>query len=145
MAFGAQLATSYSKPYWDGLSQAKIRLQRCADCGRCQNFPQARCRHCLSERLEWIDAAGTGTLITFSTVYRAPSPEFAVDVPYIVGMVQLPEAVQLMALIAVADEKELELDMPLVATPRRFHGEGYVLAFTPAKSVRGGQPLGTGN
>lgn len=135
MAYGAALATGYSRPYWEGLAQGKIRLQRCGSCGRCQDFPQERCRHCLSEDLSWIDAAGTGTLITFSTVYRAPSPEFAVDVPYTVAMVRLPEGVQLMALIDVADESELELDMPLVARPRHFHGEGSVLAFVPASAA----------
>lgn len=135
MSYGAALATGYSKPYWDGLSQGRIRLQRCSACGRCQDFPQGRCRHCLSQDLAWIDAAGTGKLLTFSTVHRAPSPEFAADVPYIVGMVTLPEGVQLMARILANSEDELTLDMPMRAKPLRWHGEGYVLGFEPERSA----------
>ena len=47
-------------------------------------------------------------------------------------MVRLPEGVQLMALISVDDERLLEIDMPLIAKPRPFHGEGFVLGFVPA-------------
>ena len=130
MAYGAELATGFSRPYWDGLAEGVIRLQRCMDCGRCQDFPQGRCRHCLSTRLDWIEAAGTATLHTFSTVFRAPSPEFAKDAPYVVGMVRLPEAVQLMARI-LAHESELRLDMPLRAKPVKWPGEHWILGFVP--------------
>jgi hypothetical protein len=132
MAYGAEIATEYSKPYWDGLKQGRIRLQRCLACGRCQDFPQARCRHCLHDQLDWIDASGNGTLHTYSTVYRAPSPEFAADVPYVVGLVKLPEGIQLMARILVDDEQTLSLDMPLTAQPVCWPGTDHVLAFVPA-------------
>jgi len=131
MAYGAKLATGYSKPYWDGLSKGVIRLQRCSDCGRCQDFPQGRCRHCLSTNLGWIDAAGTGALHSYSTVHRAPSPEFARHAPYVVGMVRLPEGVQLMARILVADESQLRLDMPVHAKPLKFPDDDWVLGFEP--------------
>ena len=135
MSYGSALATGYSKPYWDGLAQGLVRVQRCNACGHCQDFPQGRCRHCLSQDLSWKDAAGTGTLLTFSTVHRAPSPEFAKDVPYIVGMVTLPEGIQLMARILVDDESELDLDMPMCAKPIQWPGEGYVLGFEPKRKA----------
>jgi uncharacterized protein len=136
VAYGASIATGYSRPYWDGLAEGRIRLQRCIACGQCQNFPQARCRQCLSDRLDWIDANGTGTLHSYSTVHRAPSAEFAADAPYVVGLVRLPEGVQLMARILVDDESQLALDMAVRAKPLRWHGEGYVLGFVPDAATR---------
>ncbi|MSQ57122.1 MAG: hypothetical protein EXR35_06315 [Limnohabitans sp.] len=135
MSYGSALATSYSKPYWDGLVQGLIRIQRCIACGNCQDFPQGRCRHCLSENLAWIDASGSGTLLTFSSVHRAPSPEFSKYIPYIVGMVSLPEGIQLMSRILVEDESELVLDMPMSAKPIQWPDTAYVLGFEPKRKT----------
>ena len=86
-----------TQPYWQGASAAKLRLPRCRDCGRAHFYPRAICPHCRSANLEWIDAAGTGTVFSYTVVHRAPSPAFAVLVPYAVAIVALDEGPHLMS------------------------------------------------
>lgn len=132
MSVGSQLASGYSKLFWDGLAEGRLRLLRCSACGHHQDFPQARCRHCLSADMTWVDAQGKGVLHTFSTVHRPPSPEFAAQSPYTVGLVRLPEGVQLMGRILVDNEERLTLDMPVRAKPIPGPLGGYILGFEPA-------------
>lgn len=101
---------SEADDFWDGAQRGVLVIQACRNCGRCQHFPRARCHFCSSTDLESRPSSGRGTLITYSTVYRAPSPEFAELIPYTLGMVHLDEEdVQLMARI-LEDEADLALD-----------------------------------
>ena len=102
-----------SDDFWAGCSRGELVIQACADCGRYQHFPRARCHFCMSDRLDSRVSTGNGTLLTYSTVYRAPSPEFAPLVPYTLGVVRLDlEQVQMMARI-LGEEEEFTLDMPV--------------------------------
>ena len=40
--------TADTQPYWDGLNGHKLRLQRCADCGRYRFIPLELCPSCHS-------------------------------------------------------------------------------------------------
>ena len=133
--YGAAVAAEVSQPFWDGLAEGRLRLQRCSACGLHQTFPQLHCRRCLSRDLAWVDAAGTGTLISYSTVHRAPSPEFADKIPYVLGIVRLDEGVQMVALLGVDHEDELELDLPVRATVDEQHGTQPLVAFVPAETA----------
>ncbi len=37
------------RPFWEGLTQEKILLQRCRSCGKWQWGQEWLCHHCLSE------------------------------------------------------------------------------------------------
>lgn len=132
VSFGSSVATEVSREFWAGLAEGRLRLQRCITCGMHQTFPQRHCRGCLSQELEWVEASGNGTLHSFSTVHRPPSPEFADKVPYVLGMVRLDDGVQLLGLIDVADESELALDVAVRAKVDTEHGGQPLLAFVPA-------------
>ncbi len=104
---------SDSDDFWAGVQRGELVIQACRTCGRYQHFPRARCHHCLGDDLESRPSTGHGTLVTFSTVLRPPSPEFVDLVPYTLGIVRLDvEEVQLMARI-LGDEPDLDLDMPV--------------------------------
>ena len=83
-----------TQPFWDGISEGRLRLQRCGRCGRHVFYPRAVCPHCSSADLEWVDASGRGSLYSFSVVHRAP-PGF--EAPYAVALVDLAEGVRMMA------------------------------------------------
>jgi len=102
-----------SEMFWQGAESGVLVIQRCRSCGRSQHFPRARCHFCLGEDREGRTSSGHGTLLTFSTVHRPPSPEFADLVPYTLGIVRLDEEnVQVMARILEAED-DLELDLPV--------------------------------
>src|SRR6476660_6129845 len=80
-----------SEPYWEGLAAGRITYQRCAACAEAVWPPHSFCPHCGSKSMQWQEARGHGTLYSFSTVMRGPSPVWAGIVPYTVGFVQMDE------------------------------------------------------
>jgi uncharacterized protein len=79
--------------FWEGVASGELRIKRCANCGRHLHPRRIFCPQCSAHALEWLTASGEGTVYTFSTVYRSPSPEF--EAPYTNGIVQLAEGVHL--------------------------------------------------
>jgi len=79
-----------TQPFWDGIAEGRLRLQRCRACGRHIFYPRSVCPHCMAAELEWTDATGRGAVHAFTVVHRAP-PGFTEDAPYVVAMVELEE------------------------------------------------------
>ncbi len=71
------LPTPVTQPYWDGLRERRIRLQRCDDCRAWVFYPRSRCPRCLSDALSWHDASGAATLYTFTIARQPTSAHFA--------------------------------------------------------------------
>ena len=60
-----------------------------------------------------MQAAGTGTLHTFSIVHRTPNPEFADRTPYVFAIVELDEGPRMSTMIVDVDFDALVCDMPV--------------------------------
>ncbi len=86
-----------TKMYWDGCAQGELRYQRCASCGHVQLFARSLCEQCQSTQLEWNTSARKGTVLTFTTVYRAPLPVFKEMLPYVIAIVDMDEGFRVMA------------------------------------------------
>jgi uncharacterized OB-fold protein len=96
--------TPTSAPFWDGLKDGVVRLQRCDDCRGWVFYPRSRCSHCLSDALQWHEVSGAGTLYTFTIARQPTSPHFASEVPQRLAVVELDEGVRLTTtLVNVAD------------------------------------------
>lgn len=85
---------------WEAWSDGRLCLQGCSDCGTLQHPPGQVCATCLSTALALVDIEGAGTLVTWSTVHRAPAPAFAVDVPYSVAIVAVGQGALVQARIS---------------------------------------------
>ncbi len=83
--------TPDTQPYWDGLNAHRLRLQRCADCGKVRHYPRPVCDACYSMRVEWIDASGRGRVHSWTTTHHAFHPGFKPDLPYTLVTVDLDE------------------------------------------------------
>lgn len=95
--------TAESAPYWEAAAQQRLVIQRCAQCGHHQFYPRGFCTDCLSERLEWVESAGSGTVYTF-TICRIPAhPSMADPVPYAVAMIDLDEGVRMLTNLVDCD------------------------------------------
>jgi len=85
-----------TQPYWDGCAQGELRYQCCAQCGSVQHIPRALCEQCQSASPEWKVSARTGTVLTLTTVYRAPLPAFKDMVPYVIAILDMDEGFRVM-------------------------------------------------
>jgi uncharacterized OB-fold protein len=61
------------------------------------------CPYCHSRELSWEQLAGTGTVYSVTVSRRAPSPEFADLVPYVVALIDLDEGCRMMSNIVGFD------------------------------------------
>ena len=105
--------SAVTQPFWDGLREKKVRIQRCARCDAHFFYPRAMCPTCWSPDVTWETVSGSGTLHTF-TVGRVPTaPHFADEVPQKIGVVELDEGPRMTALIVGTTPEELEVGMRL--------------------------------
>ena len=110
-----------TKTFWDGAAAGKLLFKRCRTCGEPHYYPRALCPFCLSDATEWQEAAGTGTLYSYSVMRRA-------EVPYVIAYVTLDEGVTMMTNLVDCDVDALRI------------GQRVKVKFTPTD---GGPPVPT--
>jgi hypothetical protein len=101
-----------SRHYWQSAAEGRLVVQRCTSCAEYQFYPRALCASCAGQT-EWVEAAGRGTLHTFTVIRQNRSPAFAALSPYAVGIVELEEGVRMMSNIVDCDVEQLEVGMAL--------------------------------
>ena len=110
-----------TQPFWDGIAEGRLRLQRCRACGRHIFYPRSVCPHCMAAELEWTDATGRGAVHAFTVVHRAP-PGFTEDAPYVVAMVELEEGPRMLTRlldVAPGDAKiGMKVEVAIEGEPR---------------------------
>ena len=124
--------TPETAPYWEGLKQHELRIQRCKDCNQAYFYPRPFCPKCFSWNIEWFTASGKASLHTYEIVHRA-APAFAADTPYVLAVVQLDEGPRMMTnLVEVEPEpSKLPLDMPLEIVYEQVSDEITLPKFRP--------------
>jgi uncharacterized protein len=65
-----------TKPFWDAAAQGRLLIKRCTTCNEPHWYPRAICPFCGSERTEWMEASGHGTIYSYSVFRRLPSADF---------------------------------------------------------------------
>ena len=85
-----------------------LRLQRCAACGTVRHYPRPVCPACHSMDCDWVEAAGTGKVHSWTVSHHAFHPSFKRDLPQTFVTVDLPEGVRLLAPLR-GDDTELAL------------------------------------
>ncbi|HYK83891.1 MAG TPA: Zn-ribbon domain-containing OB-fold protein [Ktedonobacteraceae bacterium] len=118
---------SDSRPYWEGLAQGELRIQRCDACARAVFYPRALCPHCFSERLLWIVASGKGTIYSYTVAHQAFGP-FATETPFVVAIVELEEGVRMMTRIVDASRERITVGATVQVTFASV-GEDFTLPY----------------
>jgi uncharacterized OB-fold protein len=106
--------TPETQPYWDGLNQRRLRLQRCADCGKVRHYPRPVCDACWSMSVEWIDASGHGSVHSWTVTHYAFHPGFKGELPYVLLTVDLREGVRMNAQARGIGTASLRVGLPVV-------------------------------
>ncbi|UVH60558.1 Zn-ribbon domain-containing OB-fold protein [Variovorax paradoxus] len=97
------VANADSRPYWEAARERRLVIRKCNACGELHFMPRHLCPVCWSDRLEWVDAKGTGSVHSFTVIRRASDPAFAPLVPYAVALIDLDEGPRMMANILGAN------------------------------------------
>jgi uncharacterized OB-fold protein len=123
---------SESTPFWDGMREGKLMLQRCGNDGDYLFPPVTFCPGSL-ERPIWAEASGKGRIFSWITV-RHPVPRdlYADEVPYIVALVTLAEGCRMTANIVDCTPEEIHADMAVEIVFNRVTAEITLPAFRPA-------------
>ncbi|MGH3662784.1 MAG: Zn-ribbon domain-containing OB-fold protein [Micromonosporaceae bacterium] len=83
--------TDETRPFWEGLRQGKLRLQRCDSCGHIRYPISFVCPQCLHTGHEWRDMSGRGSVFSYVVFHQIYHKAYAEDVPYNVALIQLDE------------------------------------------------------
>ncbi len=121
-------------PLLDAYAEDRLRLPICEDCGTAHLYPRARCPHCGGTRLAWREASGAAELASYSVVHRAPSPDFAAEVPYVVALVRLAEGPQMMARLVDVPPDAMRIGMRLALRFAAMPGGERRPVFAPAET-----------
>ena len=79
-------------PYWQGTRQNELRIQRCRACHTWLWGPEWICHQCLSFDIEWQRVEGRGLIYSWERAWHPVHPALKGHPPYIVALVELPEA-----------------------------------------------------
>ena len=112
--------------YYDAASQGRLLVKQCADCQKYHHYPRALCPFCFSDKTEWKEAKGTGTIYTYSVTRRG------VEVPYCIAYVTLDEGVTMMTNILDCDLDAVRIGQRVKVMFKPAEDGTAVPMFTPA-------------
>jgi uncharacterized OB-fold protein len=127
--------TEVSRPFWDACAKGSLSYQRCERCGIAIFPPQEFCPHDLSTDLRWREASGTGTVYSYTTVWRPQTPAF--DVPYVVAVVELDEGPCMVTNIIDCPHDKVTIGMPVEVAFREEEDGFWLPFFRPAGKEAG--------
>ena len=79
-------------PFWEGLRAERLLLQRCNDCAQWQWGPEWCCHHCRSFDVRFEETPAEGVIYSHERVWHPVHPALVEQGPYIVVLVELPQA-----------------------------------------------------
>jgi len=124
--------TPETAPYWEACHDHRLLIQKCADCGKYQFYPRSICSHCTSTNIIWVEAAGCGTVISYTIMHRAISEGYAKTGPRVLALIRLEEDVQMMSNIVECDPEQVKIGMAVEVTFEDWSDEISMPMYRPA-------------
>lgn len=113
-----------SLPYWTAADEGRLLIKKCNACGEVHHYPRDICPHCLSADTEWLQAAGTGTVYSFSTMGQG-------EAAYTLAFVTLTEGVTLMSNLVDCNPAEVTIGQAVRVVFKPSEGGYQVPMFVP--------------
>jgi uncharacterized protein len=103
------MPTPETQPFWDGLGEGRLLVQRCAACGKHVFYPRRFCPNpgCHSEDREWVELTPRGTVYSYSVNHI--SGLAGLEAPYAVCLVDFGEDVRILGRVVESDLDELRV------------------------------------
>ena len=102
-----------TRPFWDGLNERKVQIQRCDGCDSWVFYPRTRCPSCLSDLLIWREVSGQGVLYTYTLARQPTAPHFADETPQQLAVVELDEGVRMTSTLVNVEPSDIVIGMRL--------------------------------
>lgn len=91
-----------TKAFWDATAEGRLLLPKCTSCGTVIWYPRGICPDCHSTEVEWFEAAGTGSVYTWTVTHRGEGP-YREAAPYCIAYVELDEGPRILTNIVDVD------------------------------------------
>ena len=124
--------TLESAPYWDGLRQGKLLLQRCSSCGKFRHYPRLVCDTCHSMKVDWVESTGQGEIYSWTIAHQAFHESFKADIPYVLAIAILREGVRVQARLNGVAHADIRVGLPVVAKFEKITDDLTLLALVPS-------------
>jgi uncharacterized OB-fold protein len=124
--------TAVSEPFWSGLRERWVRIQRSRKTGEYVFYPREVSPYGAEDVLEWADVSGRGTVYSYTVARRATAPQWEGDVPYVIAIVELEEGPHLTANIIECEPEDVAIGMAVKAMFVDVTDEVTLLQFRPA-------------
>lgn len=124
--------TPDTQAWFDHIDDGVLTVPRCVDCQSFFLYPRSSCPRCGRRSIELVEAAGTGTLLSFVINNRGPE---GFEAPYAIGVVELAEGPRLTTGLRTEQPAGLEVGTPVRAVFERREGRR-VLYFEPEGVVK---------
>ena len=99
------------KEYWEAARRHELVVQRCDACQNFQFGPEWICHNCHSFDLGWHRVSGRGRIYSWERVWHPVHPALKDACPYMVVLVELPDAgnVRMVGNLLGDPEQEVEI------------------------------------
>ncbi|MGO8908769.1 MAG: Zn-ribbon domain-containing OB-fold protein [Bradyrhizobium sp.] len=81
-----------SAPYWAGLRQNRLLVQRCCHCSTWQFGPEWICHRCHAFDPEWTEVEPHGRIFSWERVWHPSHAALRQHGPYVAVLVEIPHA-----------------------------------------------------
>ena len=102
--------------YFEAAAQGKLLLKKCSDCNEVHHFPRPICPYCFSDRTQWVEAKGGGTIYSYSVTRRAG------PIPYCIAYVTLDEGISVLTNIVDCDLDTVRIGQKVKLTFKKTEG-----------------------
>ena len=102
-----------TRPFWDGLNEREVQIQRCEGCDSWVFYPRTRCPSCLSDQLVWRKVSCLGVLYTYTLARQPTAPHFAEETPQQLAVVELDEGVRMTSTLVNVEPSDIVIGMRL--------------------------------
>ena len=110
---GVPIANPFTETYWAACREGRLILRRCHSCGNAHHPPRPACPICWSAEVVWEEAAGVGTLYSFSVIHDNDLAPFSAGLPYVAAVVELAEGPRLMTTVIDSEAADLRVGAPV--------------------------------
>ena len=119
------VVTVETQAFWTAAREGRFTVPFCSACGKAHWYPRAICPFCASDKVQWRDASGRGTVYSFSVMRRAKEP-------YVIAYVTLAEGPTMMTNIVDCDADKLGIGQPVTVVFQETENGQPVPMFKPA-------------
>ena len=121
-----------TREFWEATKEDRLVIPYCNECEDYFFYPRRLCPVCMASDIEYKEASGRGTLVTYTTIHRAPTKNYQEMAPYVNALIDLEEGIRMMGNIDVDSEEDLTMGMPVAVTFIETESEYKLPFFIPS-------------